>query len=112
GRVLDETLEGAVEAATVAVEDGIDVEAEIGEQAVDGARIAGGVRERRQRVVGRLADDQRHAAQRLFRTRGGGDRERREQSAEGEEQAPRKKTHRPNPMSPEASFNAAMAARW
>ncbi len=63
--VLGEAFEGAAQLAGVGIA-GVDrVEAEPVEEILDGAGVALGIGERRKVLVGRLADDEGHAAQRL-----------------------------------------------
>ena len=69
--ILDETGKALGQLPAVGIGDEIDLEAEIRQQPFDRLGIVGGIGERRQVLVLRLADDQRDAVQRLFRRAGG-----------------------------------------
>ena len=58
--ILDEVVERPEQLPCIAIGDDGGFETEPGKKVLDGAGIAGGIGERREVLVRRLADDQRH----------------------------------------------------
>jgi hypothetical protein len=118
GRVLGKALQRPLQPPPVAVEHRIDVKAKIGEQLVDFAGVVGGIGEGGEVPVGRLADHQRYAAQRLAVL--GKRLTEWRQAAKHQHQdtsrpAPRHRRLPPHPTtpSPDRTYSiTAVAARW